>query len=125
MQYEDFDAARAHYHAIRALIIHNAGGWRDELVLHKLDFACRGAAVAVLDRQCRVHIGAVEDYAAQLYSESAHLRWARRQTSGADYLRLQILRELDGFRERLGEIEAQRDAYGRPAPDLDWEKPAE
>lgn len=125
MEYEDLDAARAHYHAIRALIIHNAGGWRDELVLRKLDFACRAAAAAVADRQCRVHIGAIEDYAGQLYSDSAHRRWVRGQTSGADYLRLQILRELDGFRERLGEIEALRDAHGRPTLDLDWEKPAE
>jgi hypothetical protein len=120
MAYEDLEAARAQYEAIRALIIHHAGGWHDEVVLRKLDFACAMAAVAVPDRQCKVHVGAIEDYCRQLYSPTAHLRWARARTSGADYLRLQILRELDAFHARLGEIEALRDGGAqRGAADRD------
>lgn len=108
MQYEDLDAARQQCQAIRALIIHHVGGWRDELVLRQLYVATHAAADAVIDRQCRRHIGVIEDYAAQLYSERAHLAWARGRTSGADCLRLQILRELDGFRARIEEVASLR-----------------
>lgn len=125
MSYEDLDAARGYYHAIRGLIIHHAGGWRDEIVLRKLHFACRAAAAALADRQCRVQLGAIEDYARQLYSDAAHVKWARGQTSGADYLRLQILRELDVFHARLGEIETMRDAHAWPRIDSSLEKPGE
>ena len=123
--YEDLEAAQEHCRAIRGLIIHNVGGWRDEAVLRKLTCACQAAASAVSDRQCRRHVGVIEDYAGQLYSERAHLAWARGHTSGADYLRLQILRELDGLRARLDEIASLRDAHARARLDPDAGKPAD
>jgi len=110
MPYQDLDGARAHYHALRGLIIHHPGGWRDEIVLRKLEYTCRAAADATGDRECRKHIGAIEDYCQELYSAAEHLKWAHGHTSGADYLRLQILRELDAFNDRLSVIEAARDA---------------
>ncbi|MGQ0543930.1 MAG: hypothetical protein ACT4P3_01170 [Betaproteobacteria bacterium] len=110
MAYEDLDAAQVHCQAIRGLIIHHVGGWRDDVVLRNLYGACQALAATVVDRQCRRHVGVIEDYAGQLYSERAHLAWARGHTSGADYLRLQILRELDGLRSRLYEIESLREA---------------
>jgi len=108
MQHEDLDAARRHCQEIRGLIIHHVGGWRDERVLGRLYAESRAAAAAVDDRACRRHIGVIEDYAGQLYSERAHLAWAHGRTSGTDYLRLQILRELDGLRARLDEVESLR-----------------
>jgi hypothetical protein len=120
MAYEDLEAALAHYQAIRSEIIHHPGGWRDEILLRKLDLACEAAVLAVDDRECKVHIGAVEDYCRQLYSTAAHLEWARGQTSGADHLRLRILRELEAFRARVLEIETLRDASaGVPPADVD------
>ena len=125
MEYEDLDAALRHCQAVRALIIHNVGGWRDELVLRRLYAESQAAATAVVDRICRRHIGVIEDYAGHLYSDRAHLDWARGQTSGADYLRLQILRELDGLRARLDEIASLRDAHAQAQMDAELRKPAE
>ena len=125
MEYEDLDAAREHCQAMRGLIIHHVGGWRDERVLRRLYAACQAAADAVVDRTCRRHIGVIVDYAGHLYSERAHLDWARARTSGADYLRLQILRELDGLRARLDEIASLRDAHAWAHLDEEVKKPAQ
>jgi hypothetical protein len=45
-------------------------------------------------------------YALDLFSASAHENWATRQLSGTDFLRLQILRVLDAFRDRLTYLQA-------------------
>jgi len=121
MSHNDLDSARAQYHALRGLIIHHPGGWRDEIALRRIEHICRSAAEATRDRECRQHIGAIEDYSQELYSVAGHLKWARGHTSGADYLRLQILRELDAFNARLSAIEAARDAsaWQRMEPDGD------
>lgn len=110
MPYLDLDAAERQYHALRELIIHHPGGWRDESSLQRLRKICRAANAAVEDLECREHIGAVEDYACGLYSETGHRKWALGNMSGADLLRLRILRELSSFQGRLAFLEASQQA---------------
>ena len=73
------------------------------------------AAAAVDDIDCKSLLSAVDDYGADLFSESGHLKWSRTQMSGTDFLRLQILRELDAFHARLFQLEVTRNAAARRA----------
>ena len=116
----DLETARRHYSAMRDLIIRHRGGSRDERTLGKLWDLSRKAAAAIDDSDCRSLLSAVEGYGAQLFSESGHLKWARTEMSGAHFLRLQILRELDAFHVRLLELqlEATRDAAATLAAGL-------
>src|SRR5712691_2958203 len=100
---------------MRDLIIHQRGGQRDEKALGNLRDLSRKAAAAVDDIDCKSLLSAVDDYGADLFSESGHLKWARAQMSGADFLRLQILRELDDFHARLLQLqfEATRNEAAR------------
>lgn len=116
----DLGTARRHYSAMRDLIIRHRGGSQDERVLGKLWDLSRKAAAAVDDSNCRSLLAAVEGYGAQLFSESGHLKWARAEMSGAHFLRLQILRELDAFHMRLLQLqlEATQDVAAALAADL-------
>jgi len=113
--YRDVENARKHYLALRDLIVHRRGGWRDEEALAKLWDMSRKAAAAVDDIDCKSLLSAVDDYGADLFSESGHLKWSRTQMSGTDFLRLQILRELDAFHARLFQLEVARNAAARRA----------
>ena len=117
----DLETARRHYSAMRDLIIRHRGGSLDERVLRKLLDLSRKAAAAVDDGNCRSLLSAVEGYGAQLFSESGHLKWARAaEMSGAHFLRLQILRELDAFHMRLLQLqlEATQDVAAALAANL-------
>ena len=116
----DLETARRHYSAMRDLIIRHRGGSLDERVLRKLLDLSRKAAAAVDDGNCRSLLSAVEGYGAQLFSESGHLKWARAEMSGAHFLRLQILRELDAFHMRLLQLqlEATQDVAATLAANL-------
>jgi hypothetical protein len=52
----------------------------------------------------------IGDYAEDLFSEAGHLKWDRKNMGGADFLRLQMLRALDSFHNRIFAIEAMRRA---------------
>ena len=116
----DLAAARRHYAAMRDLIIRHRGGSPDERALGRLWDLSRKAAAAIDDGNCRSLLSAIEGYGAQLFSESGHLKWARTEMSGAHFLRLQILRELDAFHVRLLQLqlEANQDAVATLAADL-------
>jgi hypothetical protein len=116
----DIETARRHYAAMRDLIIRHRGGSPDDRVLRRLLDLSRKAAAAIDDGNCRSLLSAVEGYSAQLFSESGHLKWARTEMSGAHFLRLQILRELDAFHMRLLQLqlEANQDAVATLAADL-------
>jgi len=108
MSYADFYIARKQCQAARDLVIMCKGGWQDQETLKRLQEIIEAAAAAVDDRDCRALIAAIADYAFDLFSETAHQKWARGSTSGTDFLRLQILHELDAFKRRLSEIEKLR-----------------
>jgi len=113
----DLETARKHYSAMRDLIIRHRGGSPDERALGRLWDLSRKAAAAIDDGNCRSLLSAIEGYGAQLFSESGHLKWAQTPISGADFLRLKILRELDAFHARLLQLqfEATRNEAARLA----------
>ena len=69
---------------------------------------CRAAGAAIDDALCAEQLGIVAGYATDLFSEQAHKKWDRRNVSGADFLRLEIMRALHSVSRRLSEIEAAR-----------------
>ena len=105
---------------MRDLIIRHRGGSLDERVLGRLRDLSRKAAAAIDDGNCRSLLAAVERYGTDLFSESGHLKWAQAQISGADFLRLKILRVLDDFHARLLQLqlETTRNAAARLTANL-------
>jgi hypothetical protein len=103
---------------MRDLIIRHRGGSRNEQALGKLRDLSRKAGAAIDDSDCKSLLSAVDGYGADLFSESGHLKWAQTPVSGAEFLRLKILRELDAFHARLLQLqlEAIRDEAARLAP---------
>jgi hypothetical protein len=116
----DLETARKHYSAMRDLIIHHHGGSRNEQALGKLRDLSRKVAAAIDDGDCKRLLSAVDGYGADLFSESGHLQWAQTPISGADFLRLKILRELDAFHARLLQLqfETTRNEAARLAANL-------
>jgi hypothetical protein len=109
---------------MRALIIHHLGGHEDGETLSKLREMSRKAAAAIDDVDRKSLLRLVDGYGADLFSKSGHLKWARTHVSGADFLRLQILRELDAFHARLLQLEATRNAAARLAANLPPDRPS-
>lgn len=107
--------ALAYCARIRDLILHHSGGWADGEALQKFRLLSYAAARAATDAECAQLMRDADEYAADLFSESAHHKWAQGRTSGADVLRLSILGKLDAIRERLIGVP---DPAGRP-PDSD------
>src|SRR5437899_11286367 len=105
---------------MRELIIQHRGASRSEPALRRLWGLSRKAAAAIDDSDCKRLLSAVDGYGANLFSESGHLKWAQAQISGADFLRLQILRGLDDFHARLLQLqlEATRNEAARLAANL-------
>lgn len=118
MPYVDLEIGRRSYQAMRELVIHRTGGFRDEPSWRKLQDLCRTAFAAVDDLECKEHVGAVEDFGADLYSDAGHQKWARKQMSGADFVRLQVLKELDAFYTRVFALEAMRNYVASQAAQL-------
>jgi hypothetical protein len=116
----DLETGRKYYAAMRDLIIHHRGGSRDEPTLRMLWDLSRKTAVAIDDTDCKRLLSAVDGYGADLFSESGHLKWAQTPVSGANFLRLKILRVLDAFHARLLQLqlEAARGEAARLAANM-------
>ena len=116
----DLAAARKYYSAMRDLIIRHRGGSQNEQTLGRLWDLSRKAAAAIDDRNGKSLLSAVDSYGTDLFSESEHLKWAQTPVSGADFLRLKILRELDAFHARLLQLQfaAIRNEAARLAANL-------
>ena len=108
MLFADLDDARRHHAALLEIILHHPGGWADRASLNRIVELCRVAGAAIDDAQCAEQAGIVADCATDLFSEQAHKKWDRSNVSGADFLRLEIMRALHSFSRRLSEIEAAR-----------------
>src|SRR5919106_6542737 len=100
---------------IRDLVLHHSGGWADADALRRFRLLSYAASRAADDAQCAEIMHTAEQYAADLFSATAHQKWARTTTSGADMLRLCILSKLDAFRDRLNQLQAV--GRGPDAPD--------
>jgi hypothetical protein len=102
----NLEEARRAYYALRELVIHNHGGWADHETLGRLRRLMNAALAAVDDIECQQRIDTVADHAAEVFSEDGHKKWDRNYMTGVDFLRLQMLRELDAFHSRLFALEA-------------------
>src|SRR3954465_9633088 len=111
MSYPDIEEARRRHAALKDVFAHHRGNWSagDE-ELRRVEEFCREAATSIDDAQCREEMGIVGDYAAELFSRGEHRKWESESMSGAEFLRLQILKALDSFHSRLYSIEAIRRA---------------
>jgi hypothetical protein len=108
MSYKDLKEVREYYSSLRELVIRNSGGWDDADSRAKAEGMCAAAIAALDDIECRERLRTVRAQAAELFSREAHLKWARKSMSGADYLRLQILIGLEAVNTRLFFIETLR-----------------
>jgi hypothetical protein len=116
------DALR-HCSRLRELISQRRGGCADLEALREFQMRCKAAARAAEDEECAALMHSAERYAADLFSETAHRRWAKGRISGAYILRLCILGDLSEFCDRLAlrgvsAVDRDRgagDEGGRPA----------
>jgi hypothetical protein len=90
-----------HCSKLRELILLQPGGWYDTRSLERFEGLLASAAARCSDNTCRDLIRTIGERACDLFSDHEHRRWAQGQTSGADYLRLQILRDLDTLAAHL------------------------
>ena len=118
LSYADLTEAHRHYGALRDIVIQRPGGWADETSLAKMRALCRTAAEAVDDADCRARLAVIDDLASDLYSASGHLKWERTQTSGRDFLRLRILRELNAYDARILALEETRHGAAQAQGDI-------
>jgi hypothetical protein len=108
----DLEAARRRFAALEDLVIHRAGGWADHQSLRKARALLAAARGALDDAECHAVLSALEPLLVDLYSESAHQKWAHSQTTGRDFLRLRILRDLTGLDQRITEMALRRSREG-------------
>jgi hypothetical protein len=108
MPYADLLAAGRHGQSMRDIVVLRTGGWQDDRSLEQLQGLADAAASSVGDAECKALLAAIVRLATDLFSAAGHARWAQGHTSGADFLRLQILREIKAFQDRLAAIDAMR-----------------
>ncbi|HEY2337602.1 MAG TPA: hypothetical protein VGI18_09600 [Burkholderiales bacterium] len=114
MGYADIDEARRRHAELKEMFSSHRADWATGAgELQRIENLCREAAAAINDPQCREEMGIVGDYAAELFGRGEHRKWESESMSGAEFLRLQILKALDSFHSRLYSIEAIRHAGER------------
>ena len=111
----DLKALRTCYSRLRDLVIQNSGGWDDAQTRARIETLCQGGMDALDDAECRERLRAVLAQAAELFSCDGHNKWARKNMSGADYLRLQMLISLEALNTRLFFIDTLRSRKGLQA----------
>ena len=104
----DLKEVREYYAKLRELVIHHSGGWNDADSRAKVERLCRAGMAAIDDPECRERLRAVLAQASDLFSTDGHHKWSRKNMSGADYLRLQILIALEALNTRLFFIDTLR-----------------
>ena len=113
MPYNDIREVRDCYAALRELVSQTGGGWNEIESRATVERLCRTASAALADDECRERLRAVAAQAMQLFSRDGYLKWARKNMSGAEYLRLQILISLEALNTRLFLIETERNRASR------------
>jgi hypothetical protein len=111
--FKDLNELRDCYARLRELVIQNSGGWEDLDSRAKVERLCKAGSDALEDAECRERLRMVREQARELFSREGHLKWSRRNMSGADYLRLQILIALEALNTRLFFIDAVRSRAGQ------------
>ena len=111
--HSDLDEARTHHASLRQIVDRHSGAASDFRALRRVLDLCRRAADAIDDRYCREKLRLVEDFGAEMFAHSEHVRWQRESMSGADFLKQQIVGALELFSSRLYSIEMLRRSSAR------------
>ena len=111
--FTDLDEARSHHASLRQIVERHSGAASDFRALRRVLDLCRRAAEAIDDRYCRDKLRLVEDFAAEMFSHSEHVKWERETMSGAEFLKQQILGALELFHSRLYSLEMLRRSQAR------------
>ena len=111
--YTDLDEARSHHASLRQMVERHSGAASDFRALRRLLDLCGRAAEAIDDRYCRDKLRLVEDFAAEMFSHSEHVKWQRESMTGAEFLKAQILGALELFHSRLYSLEVLRRSAAR------------
>ena len=106
--HNDLKEVRERYAALRDIVIQNPGGWADVASRTRIMRLSEEAKAALDDAECRERLRTVRSQAEDLFSREGHLKWARKNMSGADYLRLQMLISLEALNTRLFFIDTVR-----------------
>ena len=109
MTAKDLLTLRNCYSALRELVIQNPGGSADLVTLAKIERLCEAAAGALDDAEVRERLRSVLWRTREMYSGEGQEKWARPHMSGAEYLSLQTLIDLEGLNTRLFFIDARRE----------------
>ena len=104
----DLYMARKHSESMYELIVHHRGGWRDVESLKKLQHMTAAAANALDDLESKRLASVISGLGVALFSADDHEKWAQGKTSGADVLRLRILREITALQGRIAHVESVR-----------------
>ena len=100
--------ARWLHAALRDFFARREGELPDLRALGRVLALCEAAGRAVDDAYCSEKLRITVDYAAELLSQRDHAKWGRDSTSGAEFLRQQILNALELYASRLYSLEALR-----------------
>jgi len=110
MPHADLFIAGKYCQSMRDLIVVHTGGWQDDHSLQRFQEMAAAAAASVDDGECKDLAAEIMRLATDLFSATDHEQWVQGKTSGADVLRLRILREVRAFQDRLAAIETMRSA---------------
>jgi hypothetical protein len=118
--HRDINEVREYYVKLRELVLRHSGGWDDADARAKAEGLCGAGMAALDDADCRDSLRVVRAQAAELFSRERHLKWGRKDMTGADYLRLQMLVTLEALNTRLFCIQTLRNraSFQQPAQDL-------
>lgn len=115
----DVVEARRHQAALTEFFQRHTGEAADFRSLRRVLALCQAASDAIDDDYCREKLRLVGEYAAEMFSHSEHAKWGRDSTSGAQFLRQQILNALELYASRLYSLEALRQSGATP-----WKMPS-
>ena len=105
----NLDEARQQHTALRE-IFYRPDRLLDAQLVRRVEALCRRASAAVDDAYCQQEMRLVAGYATELFSQQGHQKYESQSLSGAEFLRLQIVKALDSFHSRLFSLEAMRRA---------------
>ena len=116
MPHPRVDYALALCERMQGLLLLHSGAWADTHALAQFRDLSLAASRAADDPECAGMMRSADRYALDLFSVSGYQNWATRELSGAEFLRLQIFRVLEAFRDRLLHLRAAGpDANAEPA----------
>jgi CheY-like chemotaxis protein len=105
MALHDFDKAHALHANLLALLLAQAGGAENAVVLERVAALCDAAVDAINDVESRVAIRGLRSLAALLYSDKDHVGVEAGSLRGAEAVRFQMMNALSTFRGRMDALE--------------------